>query len=85
LRSAFLFDRLEGGCDYFRASAVSPFGGLPTSLIETPDDHQVLATLQKIMLKLGQFPKSDDVDPFSTSPPGRSMVQGLPGAILQVV
>jgi len=85
LRSALLFDRLEGRCDHFRASAIPPFRGLPASLIETPDDHQVLATLEEIMLKLGQFPKGDDVDPFSTSLPGRSMVQGLPGGIFRVV
>jgi hypothetical protein len=47
-------------------------------LIETPDDHQVLATLEEIMLNLGQFPEGDDVDPISTSLPGRGMGQGLP-------
>jgi hypothetical protein len=58
---------------------------LPASLIETPDDHQVLATLEEIMLKLGQFPKGDDVDPFSTSLPGRRGALGLPGGVLEVV
>jgi hypothetical protein len=47
-------------------------------LIESPDDHQVLASLEEIMLKLSQFPKGDDVDPISASLPGRGMVQGLP-------
>jgi hypothetical protein len=55
---------------------------LPASLIEAPDDHQVLATPEEIMLNLGQFPEGDNVDPFSTSLPGRGMVQGLPCEIL---
>jgi hypothetical protein len=58
---------------------------LPASLIETPDDHQVLATVEEIMLKLCQFPEGDDVDPLSTSLPGRSRVQTLPGGLLRVV
>jgi hypothetical protein len=82
LRLALLFDRLEGCGNHFRASPILPFGGLPPSLIEAPDDHQVLATPKEIMLNLGQFPKGDNVNSFSTSLPGRGMVQGLPCEIL---
>jgi hypothetical protein len=51
-------------------------------LIESPDDHQVLTSLEEIMLKLSQLPKGDDVNPISASLPGRGMAQGLPSEIL---
>jgi hypothetical protein len=51
---------------------------LPASLIESPDDYQVLATLEKIKLELSQFPHRYDLDPISTSLPCALTVQGLP-------
>jgi hypothetical protein len=68
-RLALLFDRLKGCGDHFRASSIPPFRGLPASLIESPGDHQVLAALEEIKLKLSQFSKGYDVDPISTSLP----------------
>jgi hypothetical protein len=51
-------------------------------LIEFPDDHQVLATLEEIKLKFSQFPHRYDLDPISTSLPCALTVQDLPSWVL---
>jgi hypothetical protein len=55
---------------------------LPASLIESTDDHQVLATLEEVEFKLSQFPKSYDIDSISTSMSGTGTVQGRPNAFM---
>jgi len=51
-RWVVLFDRLEGCRDHFRLGSIPPFGCLPVSLVEAPDDHHAPAALEKINFNL---------------------------------
>jgi hypothetical protein len=77
-RLILFFDRTEVCGDYLRACSVFSFWRLPVTLVELTDDHQVLATLEKVEFKLSQFPKGHDVNSVSISLPCTRTVQGLP-------
>ena len=69
----------------FRLGSIPPFGCLPVSLVEAPDNHHAPAALEKINFNLSQFSDGDDIDPISASLLAAGTIDRRSGHFLRVV
>jgi hypothetical protein len=82
---ALLFDPPEIRRDDLCAGSTRSLWRLPGSEIEFAGNHQGLAALEEVKIKLGQFSDSHNGDPVPTPLFYRITVSGLPCWILRAV